>query len=123
MDAHLADPNIRLNEFDLTNNWQLTCECIQRALQEAKILPQQMAAISTCSMREGIVLYNENKHPIWACGNVDARATTEVNELKALNNYTFEQQLYNSSGQTLALNCATTFTLSCTSSPRYLSTN
>lgn len=50
-------------------------------------------AVSTCSMREGIVLYNENKHPIWACGNVDARATTEVNELKALNNYTFEQQL------------------------------
>ncbi|OZN24798.1 autoinducer-2 kinase [Actinobacillus seminis] len=101
---HLADPNIPGSmEFDLTNNWQLTCECIQRALQEAKILPQQIAAISTCSMREGIVLYNENKHPIWACGNVDARATTEVNELKALNNYTFEQQLYNSSGQTLAL--------------------
>lgn len=54
-------------------------------------------------MREGIVLYDENKQPIWACGNVDARATEEVNELKARCDHRFEEKLYAISGQTLAL--------------------
>lgn len=102
--THLSDPNIPGSmEFDLNNNWQLACDCIQQALQKSQIPAEHIAAISTCSMREGIVLYNENKEPIWACGNVDARATEEVNELKTLYNYTFEQQLYTISGQTLAL--------------------
>ncbi len=74
--THLADPNIPGSmEFDLNTNWQLACDCIQQALQKSQIPAQQIAAISTCSMREGIVLYDENKQPIWACGNVDARAT------------------------------------------------
>ncbi|WP_373779010.1 autoinducer-2 kinase [Glaesserella sp.] len=102
--VHLSDPDIPGSmEFDLTNNWQLTCDCIQKSIQKANINPEQIAAISTCSMREGIVLYDENKMPIWACGNVDARATEEVRELKELYNNTFEQQLYAISGQTLAL--------------------
>ncbi|MGC6404903.1 autoinducer-2 kinase [Bisgaard Taxon 45] len=102
--THLADPNIPGSmEFDLNTNWQLACDCIQQALQKSQIPAQQIAAISTCSMREGIVLYDGNKQPIWACGNVDARATEEVNELKSLYNHTFEEQLYAISGQTLAL--------------------
>ncbi|MFD1806641.1 autoinducer-2 kinase [Pasteurella oralis] len=102
--THLSDPNIPGSmEFDLKNNWQLACACIQQALQKSQIPAEYIAAISTCSMREGIVLYNENKEAIWACGNVDARATEEVNELKTLYNSTFEQQLYAISGQTLAL--------------------
>ena len=102
--THFSDPNIPGSmEFDLANNWQLTCECIQQSLTKSQIQPQQIAAISTCSMREGIVLYDEHKTPIWACGNVDARAVEEVKELKTLYNYTFEQQLYSISGQTLAL--------------------
>lgn len=68
--------------FDLTINWNLTAECIQQAIQLAEIKPEQIAAISTCSMREGIVLYNAEKQPIWACGNVDARAIEEVKILK-----------------------------------------
>ncbi|AFI85896.1 autoinducer-2 kinase [Aggregatibacter actinomycetemcomitans] len=102
--THLSDPDIPGSmEFDLTNNWQLTCDCIRQVLNKSQIQPQQIAAISTCSMREGIVLYDEYKTPIWACGNVDARAVEEVKELKTLHNYTFEQQLYSVSGQTLAL--------------------
>ncbi|KYK77781.1 autoinducer kinase [Aggregatibacter actinomycetemcomitans serotype e str. SC936] len=102
--THLSDPDIPGSmEFDLTNNWQLTCDCIRQVLNKAQIQAQQIAAISTCSMREGIVLYDEHKTPIWACGNVDARAVEEVKELKTLHNYTFEQQLYSVSGQTLAL--------------------
>jgi len=64
---------------------------------------QQIRAIACCSMREGIVLYDRKGTPIWACANVDARASREVSELKELHNFTFEQEVYHYSGQTLAL--------------------
>ncbi len=54
-------------------------------------------------MREGIVLYNNEGAPIWACANVDARAAREVSELKELHNNTFENEVYRATGQTLAL--------------------
>ncbi|MBR0574236.1 autoinducer-2 kinase [Pasteurella atlantica] len=102
--THLSDPNIPGSmEFDLENNWQLTCQCITQALQESQINPEQIVAISTCSMREGIVLYDKNNKPIWACGNVDARAIQEVVDLKKLCDASFEEKVYNISGQTLAL--------------------
>lgn len=102
--THLSDPEIPGSmNFDLTINWNLTAECIQQAIQLAEIKPEQIAAISTCSMREGIVLYNAEKQPIWACGNVDARAIEEVKYLKTLDDRTFEKKVYEISGQTLAL--------------------
>lgn len=102
--SHLSDPNIPGSmEFDLEHNWDLACKSISTVLDKTKISPDQILAISTCSMREGIVLYDEKQQPIWACGNVDARATQEVNELKELYNHTFEETLYHISGQTLAL--------------------
>ncbi|PJG85434.1 autoinducer-2 kinase [Conservatibacter flavescens] len=102
--THLSDPDIPGSmEFDLDTNWQLTCDCIRQSLSNAQIQSEHIAAVSTCSMREGIVLYDEHKTPIWACGNVDARATREVNELKALYDHSFEEKLYQISGQTLAL--------------------
>lgn len=102
--AHLSTPNIPGSmEFDLKNNWQLACRCIKEVLNQHQISATQIVAISTCSMREGIVLYDQDKQPIWACGNVDARAVEEVIELKSLYNATFEQQVYQISGQTLAL--------------------
>ena len=88
--THLSDPDIPGSmEFNLPHNWQLACDCIHQSLQKAQITADQIAAISTCSMREGIVLYDENKTPIWACGNVDARAVEEVKELKDLYHHTF----------------------------------
>lgn len=102
--THLANPDIPGSmEFDIANNWQLACRCIKEVLAQTQISPAQIAALSTCSMREGIVLYDQHKQPIWACGNVDARAVEEVVELKSLYNDTFEQQVYHISGQTLAL--------------------
>ncbi|SUT89038.1 carbohydrate kinase FGGY [[Actinobacillus] rossii] len=102
--THLFDPNIPGSmEFDLNKNWQLATACIKEALEKSHISPHQIAAISSCSMREGIVLYDQHKTPIWACGNVDARAIEEVIELKTLYNKTFESQVYHISGQTLAL--------------------
>lgn len=102
--THHTDPHIPHSmNFDLTKNWQLTCECISESIQQAGISSQAILAISTCSMREGIVLYDQQKKPIWACGNVDARATQEVNKLKALHQNRFEEEVYHLSGQTLAL--------------------
>ena len=90
-------------EFDLNKNWQLACECMRQALHNAGIAPEYIAAVSACSMREGIVLYNNEGAPIWACANVDARAAREVSELKELHNNTFETEVYRATGQTLAL--------------------
>ncbi|MGY4674374.1 autoinducer-2 kinase [Ursidibacter arcticus] len=102
--THLSDPNIPGSmEFDISKNWELACLCIQNVLKQNNITSEQIVAISTCSMREGIVLYDAHKTPIWACGNVDARAVNEVVELKSLYNNTFEQYVYDISGQTLAL--------------------
>ncbi|HCS3503885.1 TPA: hypothetical protein OQW49_003823, partial [Shigella flexneri] len=76
---HLAVPDVPGSmEFDLNKNWQLACECMRQALHNAGIDPEYIAAVSACSMREGIVLYNNEGTPIWACANVDARAAREV---------------------------------------------
>lgn len=92
---HLAVPDVPGSmEFDLNKNWQLACECMRQALHNAGIDPEYIAAVSACSMREGIVLYNNEGTPIWACANVDARAAREVSELKELHNNTFENEVY-----------------------------
>ncbi len=54
-------------------------------------------------MREGIVLYDRNGDALWACANVDARASREVAELKEIHDDRFEAEVYEVSGQTLAL--------------------
>lgn len=101
---HLAVPDVPGSmEFDLANNWQLTCHCIRQALQQAQLPAQAIRAIAACSMREGIVLYDRHGTPIWACANVDARASREVNELKEIHGGQFEHEVYACSGQTLAL--------------------
>lgn len=101
---HLAVPDVPGSmEFDLAKNWQLACQCIRQALQKAAIPATAIAAVSACSMREGIVIYDSDGEPIWACANVDARAAHEVSELKELHDNTFEEEVYRCSGQTLAL--------------------
>ncbi|WP_312240148.1 autoinducer-2 kinase [Pantoea sp.] len=101
---HLAVPDVPGSmKFDLPNNWRLACQCIRHALQQAQLPASSIRAVSACSMREGIVLYNKTGEAIWACANVDARASSEVAELKTLHEGQFEQEVYARSGQTLAL--------------------
>ncbi|SQA97688.1 Autoinducer 2 kinase LsrK [Cedecea neteri] len=90
-------------EFDLIVNWQLACRCIREALHKANLSSSAISAVSCCSMREGIVLYDRHGEPIWACANVDARASREVSELKEIHDFQFESEVYQVSGQTLAL--------------------
>ena len=53
-------------------------------------------------MREGFVLYDKSGQEIWACANVDGRASAEVSELKEIRAH-LEEDLYTTSGQTFSL--------------------
>jgi autoinducer-2 kinase len=67
--------------FDTARNWTLICDCIGEALQKAEVKATDIAAISSTSMREGMVLYDAAGDEIWACPNVDSRAAAEATEL------------------------------------------
>jgi autoinducer-2 kinase len=67
--------------FDTARNWRLICECIREALDRAAIGPGDVTAVATTSMREGMVLYDASGNEIWACPNVDSRASRQATEL------------------------------------------
>ena len=68
--------------FDTKSNWKLISLCIRESLQKARIDDQsKIKAVSTTSMREGMVLYNRWNEEIWACPNVDSRANKEAGYL------------------------------------------
>jgi autoinducer-2 kinase len=70
-------------DFDVTGNWLLIAACIRDALAAAGLTGADVAAVAATSMREGIVLYDESGHEIWACPNVDSRSAAEAAELVA----------------------------------------
>lgn len=67
--------------FDTADNWTLICECVREALSTAGVAAADVAAVSSSSMREGMVLYDAAGREIWACPNVDSRAADEATEL------------------------------------------
>jgi autoinducer 2 (AI-2) kinase len=67
--------------FDTKTNWQLICSCVRNVLLSSKVNPHSIQAISATSMREGMVLYDSSGKEIWACPNVDSRATEEAEYL------------------------------------------
>jgi autoinducer 2 (AI-2) kinase len=67
--------------FDTDRNWHLVCACIGEALETAAVPAHAVLAVSATSMREGMVLYDARGHEIWACPNVDSRASQEATEL------------------------------------------
>ncbi|MBR2664819.1 MAG: autoinducer-2 kinase, partial [Clostridia bacterium] len=89
-------------DFDWTHNWELASGCVRDVLADTGIDPAEIAAVSTTCMREGIVLYDENKKEIWACANVDSRSTDEVAQLVRMNP-DLEREIYRKSGETYAL--------------------
>ena len=101
--THLEDPRFPGSmDFDIENNFNLALTCISSAIKKAKIDGNDIAALSTTSMREGIVLYDKKNRELWACANVDARAGREVSELMAISQG-LERDIYMISGQTFAL--------------------
>ncbi|MBF4693317.1 autoinducer-2 kinase [Fusibacter ferrireducens] len=101
--THKEDPQYEgAIDFDVTHNTKLLFDTIREALKTAGLKGDEIAAISTTSMREAFVLYNRAGEEIWAVSNVDSRASKEVYELKALSD-TIEDEVYKASGQTFAL--------------------
>jgi autoinducer 2 (AI-2) kinase len=67
--------------FDTTANWALIAECVRQVLGQAGVDASAIRAVSTTSMREGMVLYDGSGRELWACPNVDSRAGVEATEL------------------------------------------
>jgi autoinducer 2 (AI-2) kinase len=80
--VHHAPPGVPGGQdFDVHTNWGLICECVRDVLARTGVEGRRVAAVSTTSMREGIVIYDGAGAEIWACPNVDSRATREADEL------------------------------------------
>jgi autoinducer 2 (AI-2) kinase len=80
--VHRAPPGVPGGQdFDVRANWQAIADCVRAALRAAGADGADIAAVSTTSMREGIVLYDVAGTEIWACPNVDSRASAEAAEL------------------------------------------
>lgn len=103
---HVAEKNFPGSMgFDFTRGWELAKRCIRESIDNARINPSEIEAVSASSMREGIVVYDGNKNELWGVANVDGRSGDEVSYLKK----TFpslEKESYAISGQTFALSAA-----------------
>ncbi|MFD1449075.1 autoinducer-2 kinase [Oceanobacillus profundus] len=86
--------------FDTQNNWKSISYCIRNVVKKANIDPKAIKAVSSTSMREGMVLYNQQGNEIWACPNVDARADSESRELI---NKGFAEEIYFESGDWVSI--------------------
>ncbi len=101
--SHLSEEGVPNSMgFDTTTNWNIISNCIQEAISKAAIDAHEIKAVTATSMREGIVLYDQNRQELFGLANVDARADKEV----AYINRTYpdlEKSTYAISGQTFAL--------------------
>jgi autoinducer 2 (AI-2) kinase len=80
--SHPAEPGVAGSQrFDTSRNWELICACIRQVLDAVPAGAGAVRAVSTTSMREGMVLYDARGQEIWACPNVDSRASLEAEEL------------------------------------------
>lgn len=70
-------------DFDTTRGWRLIGECSREALAAAGIASTAVAAVTSTSMREGMVLFDRAGDELWACPNVDSRAGDEAAEMVA----------------------------------------
>jgi len=68
-------------DFDVHAGWQAIAACVRDALRAAGAAGGDVAAVAATSMREGMVLYDRGGHEIFACPNVDSRASAEAEDL------------------------------------------
>ena len=80
--AHAGLPGVPGSQvFDTETNWRLIAECVRQVLAQSGVDATAIRALSTTSMREGMVLYDEAGRELWACPNVDSRAGAEAADL------------------------------------------
>ncbi|HJY69701.1 MAG TPA: FGGY family carbohydrate kinase, partial [Streptosporangiaceae bacterium] len=68
-------------DFDVEANWLAISACIRDVLRRADATGADVAAVAATSMREGMVLFDRAGREIWACPNVDSRASAEAEDL------------------------------------------
>lgn len=68
-------------DFDTKGAWVSLCATTHEAIAKAGIPASAVAVVTATAMREGMVLYNKAKEVIWACPNVDGRASAEAAEM------------------------------------------
>ncbi len=79
--SHAEMPGVPGSQvFDTETNWTLIAECVRQVLTQPGVDVSAIRALSTTSMREGIVLYDKAGRDLWACPNVDSRAGVEATE-------------------------------------------
>ena len=99
--THREQPGVPGSQvFDTDRNWDLVCTCVREALAKAGASPDAVRAVSTTSMREGMVLYDARGREIWACPNVDSRAGEEATELVRSG---LAQEIYSLAGDWVAI--------------------
>ena len=80
--SHAEVPGVPGSQvFDTETNWGLIAECVRQVLTESRVNASAIRALSTTSMREGMVLYDKSGRELWACPNVDSRAGVEATDL------------------------------------------
>lgn len=80
--SHAALPDAPGSQvFDTDRGWELICACIAEAIDQSGLAATDLAAVTSTSMREGMVLYDRSGREIWACPNVDSRAALQADEL------------------------------------------
>jgi autoinducer 2 (AI-2) kinase len=87
-------------QFDTAANWTLISSCIGEVLSGTGTDPRDIAAVSATSMREGIVLYDDEGAELWACPNADSRA---VKESEALIASGAAQRIYDLAGDWISI--------------------
>ncbi|MCY6381564.1 FGGY family carbohydrate kinase [Hoeflea prorocentri] len=68
-------------DFDTATNGVLFDEVCREVVADIDGAAERIKAISTTSMREGMVLYDDDGAVLWACPNVDGRAREQAEEL------------------------------------------
>jgi autoinducer 2 (AI-2) kinase len=105
--AHAEQPGVPGSQvFDTDANWKLICACVREALAGAGGGAAAVRAVSTTSMREGMVLYDARGREIWACPNVDSRAGAEAAELVASG---AAEEIYERAGDWVAITAPARF--------------
>ena len=105
--AHAEQPGVPGSQvFDTSCNWTLIAECVRDALAASGAAADAVRAVSTTSMREGMVLYDARGEEIWACPNVDSRAGEEAAELVASG---AAQEIYEHAGDWVAITAPARF--------------
>lgn len=100
--THQPEPGIPGSmTFTTNDNFTLLLDVLTEVVDRHPDLRHDITAISSASMREGLVVLDADDNELWACANVDSRAEQQVRELAS--DPAIQTSIYRSSGQTFAL--------------------